>query len=469
MATSADNTAPAEASQALFCAIADHLGKTQYLSVVKQIQMMSKKDRTYDNFRSLVSEKDIEEAFDKKTDTYKKQNNKFKLDELETFLNKEQDWFISSLIIAAKIIVFINKVSNKFNISTQDLFYERGDKEIMGNISKLFDLANQGQKVPKTKSKDPNARAPIVKTPVFGDINKWCPADIYFSTKESTNVIENNLKTYEPAGSPELNFIELNKIMSDLIKNGDLLPLSLKKTTTSVHLVFVNFRRSREEEAINSIKFVSASKWTPYKKADYKKLLAIPAPKLNRSTKKYEIDPKDLQLIKSLETRDIKLNFSEKSGAAEIKIRHDPSGSGSIKAEYKGKNAEARGGSVVSLDILCYLFSLADKKMADEFKKAWISGTNKFREEVKVLGPNPGKGTTQKDTVIKDLYNKKRGGVSAFYVTNEALPIIQAWVEKNSKRKLPGSQDTRADLLIRRIFEYVTSRTEESSKFVIAK
>lgn len=461
MATSAQNTAPAEASQALFCAIADQLGKSEYFKLVKDIMFLPKKDRTYDAFKAIITEKDLKAAFEK-TETFKTKGNKFKLEELEDFLDKEVDWFVSSLLIAEKILKFINRASNKFNLSVQDLYYERGDDAVMGNISELFDLANNGQKVPK-KNKNENAVAVVVKTPVFGDINKWCPADIYFATIEAKKTIQKYLDDYKPAGSPALSFTSLNTLVSELIANGDLLPVSLKKTTSSVHLVFVNFRRSREEEMLSSLKFSGVSNWTPLKPADYKKLQAI---KLNR---KYEVDPKDKLIIKNLPTRDIKINFMEKTGQAEIKIRHDPSGSGSIKAEYKGKNAEARGGSVVSLDILCYIFSLVDKQLATDFKSAWFNGSLDFRSAVKDLGPNPGEGKTAKEKALKTLYNDKRGGMSAYYVTNKALPIIKTWVETNSRKKLPGSNDTKVDLLIRRIYEYVTSRTDESSKFVIAK
>lgn len=462
MATSGQNTAPAEASQALFCAIADYLGQQKYSKLVDAINDMDKKDRIYRSFKSLLSDKDLEESF-KKTNTYKSKGSEFKLYDLENFLDREQDWFLSSLYIAETILKEIkNKVSNKFKIGAQDIYYARGDDEVMGNISKLFDLANKGKKVPK-KSNNQNAKATPVKTAIFGDINKWCPADIYFATKEAKKEIEEFLDFYNKAGNPDPSFVELNTFVSNQLKDGNLLPLSLKKTTHEVHLVPVNFKRSEEEKLLSGIKFTHNSNWTPLKKTDFDKLLKI---KLNL---KYELDPKDKQLIKSLPTRDIKLLFIEKTGEAEIKIRHDPSGSGSVKAEYKGKNAEARGGSVVSLDILCYLFSLVDAKMAADFKAAWTKGSLEFRKNVPSLGPNPGDGTTPKEKALKSLYNDKRGGMSAYYVTNAALPIIKEWAEKEARKKIKGTDDTKVDILMRRIYEYVTSRTAESSKFVIAK
>jgi len=462
MATSGQNTAPAEASQALFCAIADHLGQSNYLKVVKQINDVDKKERTYSFFTEIVSEKDIKSGFSK-TETYKTKGSKFTLQELETFLIKEPDWFISSLLIAETILKDIkNKVSNKFNVAAQDIYYARGDDKVMGNIAGLFDLANKGKKVPK-KNKNENAPAPVIKTAVFGDINKWCPADIYFATNEAKVDIKNYLDFCNKPGNPDPSFVELNTFISKHIDDGNLLPLSLKKTTHEVHLVPVNFKRSEEEKTLSDIKFTKNSNWIPLKKIDYDKLQTI---KLN---KKYELDSKDKLLIKSLPTRDIKLNFIEKTGEAEIKIRHDPSGSGSIKAEYKGKNAEARGGSVVSLDIFCYLLSMVDESMAKEFKTAWTKGSLEFRDNVKKLGENPGEGTSPKEKALKTLYNDKRGGMSAFYVTNKALPIIKAWVEIESKKKIKGTQDTKVDILMRRIYEYVTSRTAHSSKFVIAK
>lgn len=463
MASSAQNTAPAEASQALFCAIADYLGQSKYSKLVDAINDMDKKDRIYRSFKALISDKDLNESF-KKTNTYKSKGSEFKLYDLENFLDREQDWFLSSLYIAETILKEIkNKVSNKFKIGAQDIYYARGDDEVMGNISQLFDLANKGKKVPK-KSKSETAKTSDVKTPVFGDINKWCPADIYFATTEAKKDIESVLNFYKQQGNPDPSFVELNTFISDQMSKGNLLPLSLKKTTHEVHLVPVNFNRSQEEKLLSEIKFTHNSNWTPLKKTDFDKLQKV---KLNL---KFEMDPKDKQLIKNLPTRDIKLLFIENTGEAEIKVRHDPSGSGSIKAEYKGKNAEARGGSVVSLDIFCYLLSMVDPKLGSDFKSAWTKGSLAFRKQVLTLGENPGEGDkSKKAKAIKDLYNDKRGGMSAFYVTNEALPILKQWVESESRKKIKGTNDTKVDILMRRIYEYVTSRTAHSSKFVIAK
>ena len=191
MATSGQNTAPAEASQALFCAIADQLGQRDYSKLVDIINSMDKKDRNYRSFKSLIGDKDLQESF-KKTNTYKSKGSEFTLYDLENFLDREQDWFLSSLYIAETILKDIKtKVSNKFKIGAQDIYYARGDEEVMGNIAKLFDLANKGKKVPK-KSKDEKAKATPVKTPIFGDINKWCPADIYFRSEEHTSELQSH-------------------------------------------------------------------------------------------------------------------------------------------------------------------------------------------------------------------------------------------------------------------------------------
>ena len=58
----ADSPKEAEAAQALFCAIADHLGKDIYSAKVKEILKKPRADRTYDAFRTIVSFDDIEKS-----------------------------------------------------------------------------------------------------------------------------------------------------------------------------------------------------------------------------------------------------------------------------------------------------------------------------------------------------------------------------------------------------------------------
>ena len=49
-------------------------------------------------------------------------------------------------------------------------------------------------------------------------------------------------------------------------------------------------------------------------------------------------------------------------------MRHDPSGTGSWKVDFKYTGAEARGGSVVSYNLFADLWSLVDSTVAEDFR-----------------------------------------------------------------------------------------------------
>jgi hypothetical protein len=55
-------------------------------------------------------------------------------------------------------------------------------------------------------------------------------------------------------------------------------------------------------------------------------------------------------------------------------------------------------------------------------------------------------------------------------VTNEVFPTLIDWLEKN-KRNISNAQDyvSPSDRLIQELFKYITSRTDDSGKFIIAK
>ena len=74
----------------------------------------------------------------------------------------------------------------------------------------------------------------------FGDVNKWSPADIYLATDIARSKISKEIQKTKPK---TYSFIDLNILTSNLIDSGDLLPLSLKKTTKDVQLQKVNCRK----------------------------------------------------------------------------------------------------------------------------------------------------------------------------------------------------------------------------------
>ena len=62
------------------------------------------------------------------------------------------------------------------------------------------------------------------------------------------------------------------------------------------------------------------------------------------------------------------------------------------------------------------------------------------------------------------LFDHKRGEISAVNIINKVMPIIKDWFSRTDK-----SSKAEIDDFIRIMFEYVTSRTENSGRFVIAK
>ena len=61
----------------------------------------------------------------------------------------------------------------------------------------------------------------------------------------------------------------------------------------------------------------------------------------------------------------------------------------------------------------------------------------------------------------KPRFDYERGAISAIYVVNEVMPVLKKFFQDN--RKDEGNK------VLRLMFEYITSRTPLSGKFVIAK
>jgi len=396
----ADKTALAESSQALFCAIADFLGDRKSEKVLD-----IKKYLTYTDFKRAVGEGVVSQA-EKRIRTPG-----VSLSDIETFLGKNNDWYKSSTLIALKLVKDITGVDADFKLKQegfQNLFYFRGDQEVMGNIEKLFKVANKSPVTVKNQVQ-------------FGNVNKWSPADIYLATAKARSeiasaVIKAKPKTYT--------FIDLNILTSNLIDSGDLLPLSLKKTTKTVQLQKVNFDKKAEIKALEkvSISPKKVTNWQPYKKVPF-------------GTKG--------------ETRDMRA-FLNNGG--EIKFRHDPSAKRFV-AEFIGGGAEARGGSIGSIKLFCELFALVDKETSMRVLKEYQEGEKLYFQDLKLIENLRGKD--------KKLFDFERGSISALNIINRVMPILKNWFTKTDKKKV--------DDFIRIIYQYITSRTPLSGKFVIAK
>ena len=391
----ADKTALLESAQALFCSIADYIG------VQKTNQLFDpKKYPDYTDFRSQIKDATLQAAH-KNIET----PGVF-LNDLELFLKKDTKWYVSSLQIAKKLINDITKIDPDFKIAKQgfqNIFYYRGDQEIMGTIEKLFKIAN------KSGYKSQNK---------FGNLNKWNPADIYLATKKAKKALKEELKG---AKEKVYGFQNLNIITSDLIDSGDLFPLSLKKTTKEATLQMVNFDRKAEIKLIKTISIKGVTDWQLYKKVKY-------------PTKGV--------------TRDMRI-LLESGG--DIKLRHDPSAKRFV-AEAIFSKAEARGGSIGSMKVLSEIIHFVNPDIAKQILDKYKKGEQKYFDALKKIE------YLRKD---KPRFDYERGAISAIYVVNEVMPVLKKFFQDN--RKDEGNK------VLRLMFEYITSRTPLSGKFVIAK
>ena len=430
----ADTTSLAESSQAFFCAIADYLMiKGKDLS-----DFLDPKDKNKDLDTFSGFEKKWKSQFKSKNDSLDKIYEKFTeaetgaqriaYGEIEGFLMTDKGWYTSSCLIGKKLVEDISKISKGFNKkpNTSDVWYFRGDKEVMKNIEELFKIANKNKPSPK-----------------FGDINKWSPADIYFATDKARDRILQSVKIYVVSKTGKAyGFDIMNKMISDLITSGDLLPISLKKQTNTVTIKKVNFDRVEEETEILKYEFQGfRQEWKKY-------TLAKP------------------------QTRDLQIKFST-SDREVIKIRHDAS-TATMKAEFESKDMEARGGSIGSWKILCELWEIIDASAASKSLRTYNTANDKYKTEVKKLrDAYESKAKRLKNAVAikmaKEQFDEERGAMSAMMVTNMVFPDLIKWFEANNKKKSNKDYVPPSDRFIQELFKYITSRSSDSGKFIIAK
>lgn len=398
----ADKTALQESAQALFSSLADFIGASE---IEKKFDL--NKYPLFADFKS-THKKLLEQSY-KRVETPGVSYN-----DIIKFLEANNDWYISSNIIAVELIKEIEKIDKDFNIKGkgyQNLFYLRGDDAVMGTIQKLFTIANKSPITIKNQA-------------AFGNINKWSPADIYLASKKAKDALAKELKNAKPKS---YTFANLNVITSDLIDSGDLLPLSLKKTTKSAQLQQVNFDRKDEIKLLKKISLKGTTDWKPYKRVAFGQ---------------------------KTETRDMRILLNT---GGDIKLRHDPSAKRFV-AEFLGGGAEARGGSIGSMKVFCELLNFVDTQIAQKVLKDYTDGEKKYYKEIEPY-------IKQRDKLNKQnpkLFDFKRGEISAVNIINKIMPTLKKFF--NDKR-----YEEKANQFIRIMFEYVTSRTPLSGKFVIAK
>ena len=431
-------TIEAEATQALFCAVADYVGKTQIDRVLDL-----EKYPTYQSFLKNCSgaKNLIDRAY---TET---QIPGITLKRMETFLKDNPSWYESSVITAKGLIKRLSSIVDKDFKRLErpgfaNILYVRGAKadksraaNAMENIEALWKIANKN---------NPS---------VFGDINKWSPADIYFVSSKADERIDNvlsDLNTSAKGGSATVessfDFNDLNELVSELLDSGDLLPLSLKKVVTGdVMIEKYNFSRDVTEKRLSSIKYEGIS---------------------DQWKNKYTADKPF--------TRDIQIYFSEDK-KQKIKIRHDPTSKaltavGTIKTEIEVTGAGGRGGSTSSIDIMAGIVSKIDKKFGSDILKAHEKGLNDYKKAIDDLNKTFNITPSNKSKFLQDkekynTYKEMRVDLSGIHLCNSLMGTIYKYFHANE-----GEKKTEKILskILQGFVAYTSSQSPQSGKFVKA-
>ena len=435
----ADDTSIAESGQALFCAIADFVGVGRIDKILntelyptykdfKECWMTSGHNLTIGQiFRTYVDAPGVT------------------LGNIEKLFHtgvSGNDWYRSSVNIAVTLLKRIGEISPKFTKirgpGWKHILYQRGDDPVMQTIADLYKVANDTQKkINLTAEK---------KGVVFGDINKWSPADIYLASNKSKTMLQESLAEAKEKACCGYTFTLLNQMICRLLADGELLPLSLKKQPKMpVTIQQVNFERQAEIDAFNQYKYygLRPEKWIPY------------TGKLRSNGK-----------INPAEFRDMILYISP-GQTNQMKFRHvaESTSGGTFKVEFMGAAAgTARGGSIGSPQGLANIIKILDPTFAVK----WLTAC-------KAAQINYGKAI--RTTVMLKLkkqsprteYDRRKSNYSGVLVANVIMPMLITWFLKGSKVVGKGTKQSRSTKFIRLVFEYISSRTSNSARFVIAK
>ena len=466
------DTAKFESAQALFCAIADKVGKSS-IDKVLNIQIY----KTFENF--LISNKKVV------SDSMNHIDVDVSYKDIEQFLIKQNSWYISSVLIAKKLLKDLSKeVDPDFKDIIKPGFqrnYLRGDKSVVQKITELYNIAN----------KNTNYNQKVMKMSGFGDINKWSPADIYYAKEKTSKTIQTHLT--EANKDKSYSFDKLNLFISKLIGSGDLLPLSLKKAKNSVVLKKVNFDMDVRAQLIDGVIKKGSNKvigglwhssnqsngWKAFKKFPDKglKRKSLFNTKYGEPINQAELDKQPSASMFIRVSNDV----SRSSPMGFIQMRHDRS-TNSWKVDFSYNTGGGRAGSTTSDKTFAELLSFVDPKVGSEFESAYKQGNDKFKLKVKELKKyredinklnkqqkeNPTKyGKTLFPGKSPTAFDNMRGEFSSLLVTNKVDTILQNWFNENSK--VSGDKANKVDMFIRILYRYVTSRSETSAKFVIAK
>ena len=244
----ASDTKLFESSQALFCAVVDYLGKP--IIGNKRPPNYPAFQREYGSVVKIVKSK-------VKTGSVTQKN-------IDDFLTKNKDWYDSSINIANELFratkIISRKTFNRIKPPGISLFYIRGDKtsrDVMSDVATIWKYTNDYVKR-KNRDSDQNDLT-------FNDLNKWSPADIYLVSQKGRMIMRQLASGGVLSGGVKIgktkidsltnmqSFAVLNSLMKQMIKNGDLLPLSLKKAPDqkSVRIKTINFLKNDVSRALD--------------------------------------------------------------------------------------------------------------------------------------------------------------------------------------------------------------------------
>tara|TARA_B100000780_G_C21081971_1_gene435750 strand:+ start:31 stop:1485 length:1455 start_codon:yes stop_codon:yes gene_type:complete len=229
----ADSPKATESAQALMCAYVDKIGKK--IPINQKTKLPIPEDWSDAKTKWQLKTLFAQEKIDTPGVSWSM------IDDLLTDDKIPNSWYHSSVFIANKVFDTINKFAGpklltEIKRPALDLFYARGDTDVMGSITTLFKVVKE-QTLAKNKG-NPSAGKSIIP----GDLNKWSPADIYYATtkakvilkdyangkEHSFKVGKNTLTTSDDFGD----FSGFNSFIKELINDGELFPLSLKKSPT---------------------------------------------------------------------------------------------------------------------------------------------------------------------------------------------------------------------------------------------
>ena len=441
-------TTKAESAQALICSLADLLGDDKFDKFFDGSEIQSKV-ATYAELKKKVGVEKLKKAY-----------NRIRIGGiaqslLEKFLNDEPSWYESSMKIARELINQIKtQVDPDFNFDApgfQNMFYFRGDDDLMGTISELFKSANTQSSIANNQKK-------------FGDINKWSPADMYFGSNKAVKDLK-TLNTDPETKSNNLTFAELNNLIFDLIDEGELLPLSLKKVEQEkVIIEKVNFKRSDEEKKLANFKITGVEPYKEMKANDGKKLYnLVKVGNKNRFVFNCNADG----TIGQKGARDIYLTYDIKGGKpGRIQFRHTPASGGKpsrgIKIVIQITGTSALAGQIVGIPQLVNAIKEADKQFAQKIQTKYDELYKNFEKQANLyLEYGGGKKLYGGGKKEKDEFNTDFGVISGVELMNPLRVLLKEYFEKYRTKKVQN--------VGRAMFAYATSRSVESGSFVIVK